>query len=417
MSKKEVATYQIETTVHNWTVDLAGKEGRRYLVTTLPYQLVRQFFQPDIYRAENHRGEQRGIVENHARMISREILAHTYTPTTLSAGLRTRHRKQLVIENDVGRLLLSSDDPLPLTDGGHRNYAIGMVLRKAIEEGNEDLQKLVEQLPVTVLILLDGDTQLDFLNLQKGRPVDTSHMLALKMRQGMYNGQLQQEMEFAWKIARLLNTTKDCPFEKQIRFDSRGSLALPLSSLCSTAASNLATSLIGMARVCLYEGKETSSWVTISAEEAVNAALIVKNALEENAPELLEPDMPICPPPNGNRGSATMFLGVVTGLIYRLKEKGQLLPDENDVKQLCESCRTVFGVRKPGGFSGQGKRASMGEFMAEFYSGVKTDKHHGIPFDLLEILSCSAYGVPTFPRTKKKRGRKPKSEQTESTEE
>jgi glycosylphosphatidylinositol transamidase (GPIT) subunit GPI8 len=39
--------------------------------------------------------------------------------------------------------------------------------------------------PVEFFVFLNGDTQKDFLNFQKGRPVDSAHLLSMTVQRGL----------------------------------------------------------------------------------------------------------------------------------------------------------------------------------------------------------------------------------------
>jgi len=108
---------------------------------------------------------------------------------------------------------------------------------------------------VTVTVYFDGDPAQDFVRLQQGRPVDSAHLFSLKVQQQMLG---DAAVQAGFQVARLLHKQEGSPLRNLLRFDSRVRLPLPVSTVCSTGASDLGTSLVGLGRIGLMgeEGKE-----------------------------------------------------------------------------------------------------------------------------------------------------------------
>ncbi len=386
--KAEAKTLKLEGTLRVWSMDKTGKAVRRYLVWSTTYGEMRDFVKPDPFRAEKGTGEQRSIVKPHVNRLKTEMLAGTYTPTTFSAGLRPRHQK--AVEFDVGlgmaTINLSSADPIPSTDGNHRATGIADIYADAVKAEDLELQTLLLALPIEVLILLDGDTQRDFLNLQMGRSVDAAHMLSMKAKQGMLAKKDADFVDAAIATAKVLSSSKESPFEKQIRFGDVGT-AIPITTLCARGASDICTSLVGLAKVCKSDGDE------LTPAQMADYVIEVHGSLSEMAPELLQPGMPLTPPPNGTRGSATMLVGLATLLAYRVLSDKREEADETDLEALVESAKSTFNRQVDGNLAGAVKRALLGEFAADFFSDVNCDKHEGIPVGLIKTLSASTFKV------------------------
>jgi N6-adenosine-specific RNA methylase IME4 len=389
-------TNKLRGRVHVW--HLAG-EPREYIVLTANYGQARRLFQPDLFRVTTGQGEQRAIVPAHVRKLRKEMDSGDYTPTPVSAGLRPRHVNNLTFEGEgptrTATLLVEPGDPLPLIDGGHRLHVLEDLRKEAEqackdpqtrEEGERTLARL-DAVPITTVIHLGGNTQVDFLNLQKGKAVDASHVFSLKVCSG--GGEENRDVKLAYDVAKLLNDNPDSVFHRMVRFSSSSQAACPVSTLCSKGSSDLASSLLGLVRA--GEGR-SAEWL---AFQVVTACKCV----EKEAPDLLEEGMLLTPPPNGCRGSYTMLVGLAVALAFRLKLTGEDIASERDRAQLVEAARTALAHGVGGNFSGPVKRRLLGEFAREFFGDMlHLEKHHGIPVGLIKALSASAFGVPPLPR-------------------
>ena len=117
-----------------WT--LSSTQKREYgTVQNLPFYEARDYLMAVPYNGQSGRGQQRDIVKSHARKLKKEMEAGTFTPANFSAGCSKNHRAAVVMNQDgTFTLPVNSDDPLLLTDGGHRFEAmVGIV--KELEEG------------------------------------------------------------------------------------------------------------------------------------------------------------------------------------------------------------------------------------------------------------------------------------------
>lgn len=404
--------------VHCW--NLGGKE-REYLVTTVPYGVARQFFKTDIYNAKTNHGEQRDEIDSHVKKLQAAMAGGTFTPTVVSIGLKPSHRKKLErlpletkdasgqpIITPMAELVVSYEDgpTFPLLDGGQRFAA----LRRLHKNANDaEQQARIESLPITVVVYLDGDTKADFVNLNLGKAVDAAHLLSMRVQQKAVAQKDLPYYKLALEVAKLLNEDEDSPFYKQIRFDSRGMAPLTINTLCSRGASDIATSLIGLARIALH----ASSDGPLDAEAVVDSFKLAIKVIRSKAPLHLAPGRFLTPPPDGTRGSATMLVGVAALYIYRLSLDGQ--NDDVVEKELIDAIEVAFSDSMAGAFGGPVKRELMGEFAKQFFQNVDVDKHCGVPKELVRILSASTFRLPKLPKERKpkppkeeskKRGRK-----------
>jgi hypothetical protein len=374
--------------VHSFGLD--GKRPRTFVTVVLTFREIRKSFQVDLYDALTGDGEQRPEVDAQAKALKKAIQAGTFTPCPLSAGVRPRHLRAARFDDLPGgarrfSLELEAGDHLPLTDGHQRLCACERIL----EEGDESVLDLA--FPVT--ILLDGDTKLDFLNLQKGRSIDTTHLMSLQLEVGEVAPKDAKFLRTARDVARRLNKMDASPFQKFVRFDSaRSTCPIPLKSLCAKGAGDLATSLVGLARVGLTCGDTpaTPDWLAGMVCEAVRG-------LRKYAPEAAGVRRVLSPPPDGNRGSYGMVICLGTLLAYRVLSEGRDHATEDDLEKLAAAARSVDApINKH--FSSARKRLLAGELAKEFFADDACEKHAGVPTRLVAALAPSALGLPPVPK-------------------
>lgn len=411
---------EIRGNVRVWGLTEAKRE---YVNLQTTYGEARRLFKSDPYSALSGKGEQRGVVVNHAKMLRREMEGGTFTPTSFHVGVRKNQTKNVKFEEHEGvryaTLTVDMLDTIPLTNGGHRFQALAWIREdaelaikeaKAVEaKAKTDEEKaeaakivaeaeayldLVDSQPIEAILLLNGNTQDDFINLQRGKAVDQSHMLSLKIARGVASD--KPHLKMASNIAKVLNGLQGSPFYRQIRFDSRGMAPLPLSTLCPKGASDLATSLSGLAKVGLSFGKEKNAeWLAGVIESTYKL-------LAEKAPTLVEQGKVLTPPPNGTKGSATLLIGIAVAAAYRMCIQNEERMSDRTKAALVEAAKETLDNDVNGNFSGPAKRKLIGAFTVEFFGDLSAvEKHEDVPTGLLKLLSPSAYGVSPLPKAKK----------------
>jgi hypothetical protein len=365
---------------------LQGKK-RKYLVVSLPFKEAKDIFSAERYRAGTGAGEQRELVMTHVKSIRKEIEDGNFTPTSVSVGVR-ENVEVVNKENGQAEVTICDGVTLPLLDGGHRFAALDLLYTK--DEHKEDIGNST----VTALVMLDGNTKKDFLNLQKGRPVDKSHIHSLSIEEKLVSSKDVEVLTLAYETAKLLNANEQSPFYKQIRFDSCGVSGIPIATLSGKGASDIATSLVGGARIALQGGK--------NAEWLAKCITIAYSFLKEKSKSLLEVGMKLCPPPQGTKGSATMLIGVGNLLAFRAIMRGVEFPEVTDVDKLCLSALKTLDGQIKGNFAGPTKRTSMGNFAEDFLADLvnESNNHYGLPKKLIEVLSPSTFAVPVLPKEK-----------------
>src|SRR5262249_15115626 len=152
-----------------------------------------------------------------------------------------------------------------------------------------------------------------------------------------------------------------------IRFDSRGVQTLPISTLCSAGASDIATSLVGLARVGVKVGVKDAAKLAGALVAAYQAIKAYDEAHEDEF-GLLETGKVLTPIGNdGKRGQATMMVGLATCLVYRCGVSGHEAPTDNDLAKLVAAAKVTLGRDVEGNFSGPDKRKLMGRFADAFF--------------------------------------------------
>ncbi len=387
--------------VHNFN-------SRKYMVVTVPFETAKNIFRTDVFSALTQTGEQRAVFGAHSRKIRKAMQSGNYTPAAFTVGIRDSHKEGLsfadveVDEGDGPRnyteatLELAEGDYLPLVDGGHRTDALN------------EIGEAAAKLPVTTLVLLDGNTALDFLNLQSGRTVDRAHMLSLNVARNS-NTKDHEVVKLALEAGRILATNTESPFYNVVKFDSTGLTGIPISTLASKGASDIGTSLVGGARIARFVEKD-AAWL---------AACIIKvyKTLKEKSPDLFATGRVLTPPPYGTRGSATMFVGLGNMLAYRLAAQKSAVPTEKDLQVLVDAAEQTCDKVVKGNFAGPVKRNVLGDFADKFFADVvDVDKtHEGVPLELVNLLSTSTFGVSKLEKPKvAKQPKEPKATKRKS---
>jgi hypothetical protein len=386
-------------------------------VQNLPYKDATELIMPNRFVGAKGTGSQRELVLPHVKKLRKEMEEGTFTPTVVSAACTKKH---VVALDEVAKrftLKVDSDTPLDQTDGGHRFEALRVIL-KALEqelaedptgpdaEMNKRWLEQVRNMPVTVVVYFDGDPQKDFVRLQAGKAVDATHLLSLRIVQRM---EVDPAVKTAFETAKLLHKLEGSPFRDQVRFDSRGRLPLPINTLCARGSSDIATSLVGLARVGLAAGKN-AAWLAAVVVDAYAA-------VEKHAPDLLQYGRVLTPMANeGKKGQSTMLVGLGTMLAYRLVATNKDKALSGDLEALAAAAKATLWEPVVGNFSGPMKRALMGEFANAILADVAVDKWDSngkeIPVSLIKTLSASAFAVdplPKEPKPKKERVKKDKA--------
>jgi hypothetical protein len=394
-------------------------------VQNLPYEAAVELIMPVRFNGQTGKGSQRDLVVAHVRKLKGEMRKGLYTPTNVSASCTDSHRKGLTLGAD-GQfgLTLDSEDPLNQSDGQHRFEAVrelAQELKERIEEldeGREDdglgpKEKVelanccrwlaqIKTLPVTVTVYFDGNPARDFVALQMGKAVDASHLFSLSVQEKMAT---DPDLATARDVARQLHKQEGSPFQNCIRFDSRGSLPLPLKTLCATGASDLGVSLVGLAKVGRLGGHDRGvAFMARAVADAYRTLVKVDEEMVESSDDdlgILGEKRVLTPMANGGtKGSSTMLVGVGVCLAYRLAALGRETATDEDLTLLADAARQTLDHPVSGSFTSPEKRRYLGRFASVFLDDLEDQKWHRLPIGLLSTLSCSAFGVEKMPAVK-----------------
>ena len=374
--------------VHTWSLR-PGLE-RRYMSVTIPFRQADRLFRCHVFTIESPGGEQREAGLVHVRLLKRAIEAGHYTPAGFHAGLRQERRDWLTEKDGVATIRVPDRHAIPLTNGGHRFAALRQILQEALDTQHQELAAAVFNLPISIIILLDGKTSEDFVNLQISRRVDPTLIAMLKTIHRRYSEVDQPIADMALEVARLANTTKDSPFEELIRFDqSKTTRIYPFKSLFSEKWDR-ALGYYGLCKLGISMG--------MSAEQINNVVCAIFRTIKDRDPELFEEGKMLKTFPAGKRGAATMILGVATITLYRMKLKGETVPSEDTLTYMLESAQASLNETITGSFTANEKRIRIGQFTKDLFQDLDIEKHEGVPRELAEMFGTNQFAVSRLPK-------------------
>lgn len=385
-----------------------GKHSRRYSNLTLTFREILELSEVRPFSSLTMKGEQRHQEPGHVRNLVTSIRSGTHTPTSMSCNVPLELQAAVQYQQgpdggqtftlDTGNIKLSQ------TDGGHRRKGLEMLvaemqktLQKEQQRPTPDLEVValaevliedIYSLPFPLMVYLDTNPQLDFLNLQKGKSVDKSVEFTMKSTAGQFEDPAYQ---CAVELGAMLHKTERNPFFGQVRLDTGTRSHLPVATLCARGASDQSTSLIGLATVGEYLGLSNASLVSSISK--------IYQQISKRYPELLEMGLPLTPFANGGtRAASTMWVGL--GILLCWHAQDSSIPAAS-VGELCETCYEVLrDARVEGSFSAADKRVYMGSLARHLFSGVTGEPmHDGIPLKLVKTLSATAFNAPKLKKS------------------
>lgn len=384
-----------------------GAQQRLFLVGAVKVSDLLSHARSRQYFDDQGDGEQRSLIEAHYKKLRNEMEADMFTPAPMVFAMPDEIE---VDDNDTElELNLSDDDELLILDGQHRLEALNILVE------DKDFGDKVKEMDVAIQINLNGNRQTDFVNLQKSRKVDAAHILSIKIKNGDFPKWQVEHIRTAHKLAKILSKDKvDSHLYRQIKFDS-GLGNISLNTLLSRGSSDIATSMIGGARIA-SAGEKDENWLADVYTDTFKA-------INDDAFELLDQGKILCPIwDGGTKGGTTLMNGVANMVAYMMIEKDT--DNIEDIKDVfLQAVRDTLDISN-GKVSGPDKRQYMGDFAREFFSAYdKDDLHHGVPVALIKLLSASTFAVEPLPKptkvesepvadgTKRKPGRPKKEEE------
>lgn len=358
--------------------------SQRYAHLTLPFSEASKYFVARRLDYKTGEGEQRQNHRKHVHDIKADMISGHFTPTIIHASVPRDFFEESVFmqESDV-ELNLSEQKPLPLINGDHRFAAMKEIREEATSKDE------VNRCPVEIIVCLDGEPQEHFLNLQKNKAVDRSHLLSLNVARHALPEKKKEAIEFAYNVAKRLNEHTDSPFYNQIKFDDSasglGMGSIPVATICAAGASDIGTSLIGTARIALSQKKDVE-WVVTEFLKWYAYALKNQATLFGESKVLTPPGVA-----GSTKGSATMIVGMVNLILF-----ASLHEAENKLKTPYKEALKVFDVSPKGNFGGPRKRELLYNYGKILFEKVALEQHYSVPKELVKLWSASCFNVPAL---------------------
>jgi hypothetical protein len=382
---------------HTFDYDGSGKKARNFIMMLSTYGKVRTMTKAFIFDVNTLKGEQRVHVEKRVRKLRKAIQDGTFTPTTFYANVTDDH---VITNGDKNEITIdaSEEKPLALIDAYQRMGAL-----ESLRKESEKVSKLVDNLPVPLIIYTDPDKrQENFLNINNVLPVSAPQMMSLKVLSGNIDPKLLPLFEVGRDVAIALNNDVNSPLSRSIKFDSASKSPISLRFLLSD--DNLAFSLVGTAKILEKWGKGVDDYVSLLTE--------IYQAVKDELPELLTSEKLLSPPPTGPNGSAAMWIMVANIAAYRLHLLGRDSLTDNDQTIILEAISDVFDRNTEDGYATKRKKDLSGEFASAIFRDITEDDaseigtHDGLPIALILLLGNSTFNCEKLPVERKKRGRK-----------
>lgn len=391
MSEKTVKADEMHGIEWTWTL---GGSAIKYFIIQATYGKIRKYFRPLQYDAKTGKGVQRKLIDKWVKKIKRDMSKGRYSPTVAYATVEQVHHDRKIIQIHHRKVKFTGDInyPVSLTDSQHRFAAM-----EEIRAESTKMQWLIDAQPIIVQVNLNTDPVEDFLNYQKGRPTDKTHVLSMKITKGMVEDNKKEIYQNSLKIAECLNDDPKSPFYNNIKLETNGTGLIPLNSIMGENASDLSTSLIAGGRIIQL--------TKMSVEDITQSIINAYDLLVKNSPNLFEQHKLLCLPAKGQgtKGAATIIIGVGCLAAYAQYLFGHedFFENDDDVAEFLDCCEEVFERNANNNLSGPSKRQIMGEFARALFKNTSEDIcWDGIPKELLTLISTSAYNAKALPKTK-----------------
>ncbi len=355
--------------------------GRKYIVTSIPYHIFRQYFHKDVYDPFSGTGEQRVAGQRKIAKMVKEISNGNYTPTIFNAGIPDG----LEVKIDQGNVEIPLNENNPkfvILDGGTRFDAL-----EQIRSSNELSTRLVDALPIPLIVYLDDRHKSDFINLQAGTPVSRSHLLAMSIDTEIVPNKDLSTLTRAQKIAKLLHTTEGNPFYELVSFGQEEGGSLAFNVLATMRKGSLSHSLCGASKILMSINQPINMWYVNLLKDVYEFAQQVG---------VTEKGLLLCLPPNGPKGAANLLIGATNVWAYYLYMHELDAPRQIDIDLLNDALLT-FNESVGGSFTAQRTQTLMCEFAQQlFVRACKSNPEKflaGIPQGLIVTTSDSSFAL------------------------
>lgn len=195
----------------------------------------------------------------------------------------------------------------------------------------------------------------------------------------------------AVEIANVLNDNPQSPFFQLIRVKPKDKEGYLLKTLCSRKESDLATSLVGLARVGLHGTRK------MGADALAGAVITVFDRLKNIPNGGMGDDKALNPLPAANVGKSPILIGLGLSFAYEMKVTGKAANEIDLDYQTIPFAAFYSFDEVTRDIDSPEIRRRLGRFVRTcFLDYNRVEKVDGLPIELLRILSSSAFGVTKY---------------------
>ncbi len=373
--------------IQEWNVSGIAGDGRKYIMVNTNYGLFNTYFQTCEYDVNTGSGEQRESNTKHVNRLKRVIQNKDYTPDCFTGSVVAT--EQVFVEDGVATIQLDELNKLVLLNGEHRRKALHTIW----QEG-ETARRKIENLPIPLMVLLEPQfRKKDFVNLNSNLSIERSHLLNIKIDEGLVDHKKLSTFQNARMLALALYNNVDSPFHHMIKFSSAGCAPIAFSSIVTDRKSDLLGSLFFSSKL-LSLNEQPLDWF-------VQYTNNLYKFIKENS-NCCEPGKLICMPPDGPKGVANVFISVCNQFAYYLYLHGVTIPRQQDLSTLKEALR-IYDYTIDGDLTCRRKANLARDFSQNLFFNIAEDEesvigcHFGIPICLIVQSSPACFGIEAPP--------------------
>jgi hypothetical protein len=374
--------------------DLTGESnrGRSYITVDTNFGTLERYFKVSVYDVATRSGEQREPIQRRVNYLKKQISNERYTPDVFQASIATVDQLKFDDKGNV-QVTLDENAKLALLNGLQRFTAL-----KQIKNDSSDttVSRKIDNLPIPMLLYLQPEKRkMDFANLNNDQPVSRSHLLNIRIDEGLVDPKKQKFLETARNIAIAVNKDDVGPFYRMVSFGGNESVApLSLSALASDRKGDGIMTLFYTAR--LLRNMEATPDSFYENLNYIYAAI-------KNHTSAADIGNLLCVPPEGPRGAANLLIGVVNQWMYYLYLHQRNKPTAKDIEVL-QAALTEFESPVDGDLSSKRRKTLMKNFAQTLFQSISEDDdsniacHFGIPISLLVTVGNSCFDVDAPPK-------------------
>lgn len=379
---------EISGTLQTWKY--RDQKARNYIEVPTNYGRIRNIAKAVIYDIEKQTGEQRNEQKGQIKILKHAVKTGEFVPTPIFASVTD----DSLVRYDGKRAFVNIENiTLALTDGLQRNTCLEEL---RIEDGDT---KHVDKLPITIRVYLEPEERKkDFLRLNKGKPIDVSHILNLEIDAGISAGDPETSKQ-AKSLAGKLHKNSKSHLNNQVNLSGGGSAPIKLSMIATAHKTEQPQTLYGSAMIAKQFEKD-EDWIVLRLIQ-------LWQILSSKTPDLVKAGGALCPPPESRQKSvAKLIIGMSNLFMYRLFLLGQDVPTDEDIDIFVSSANKVFSsaTKSP---SAPQQRDALGRFggllMMDLHGNpnIVTGFHDALPISLLQLFSGPSYGVTKLDKAPK----------------